>query len=92
MIIVEIIKKKNYFFVSLNNIENYNYYYKNEKTRYFLINKDINLTNCENIITFKSPYDCPLINFYTVFRKLKEMRIISSVILLKLGLYLLLLG
>ena len=40
---MEIIKKKNYFFVSLNNIENYNYYYKNEKTRYFLINKDINL-------------------------------------------------
>ena len=76
----------------MNNYNNYNNYYTNEKTRYFLINKDINLTNCGNIIEFKSSYAFPLINFYTFFRKLKEMRIISSVILLILGLYLLLLG
>jgi hypothetical protein len=56
---VEKKKEKLLFLIHCDNkTENYNNYYKNVKTRYLLINKDINLTNCENFIEFKSSYAC----------------------------------
>ena len=66
--------------------------YKNQSRPYDLISKKYDPEKCNNEIIFKSYYACPSINLASIWGKLEEMKIITSIILIILGVVLLLFG
>ena len=66
--------------------------YKNESRPYNIKSKNYNPDNCENEIVFESYYACPSINLASIWAKIEEMKYISSIVLIIIGIILLLFG
>ena len=66
--------------------------YKNESRPYNITSKNYNPDNCENEIVFESYYACPSINLASIWAKIEEMKYISSIVLIIIGIILLLFG
>ncbi len=66
--------------------------YKNESRPYNITSNNYNPDNCENEIVFKSYYACPSINLASIWAKIEEMKYISSIVLIIIGIILLLFG
>ena len=71
-----------------NNKDNY----KDENKKFKIKKINYNSSNCENEIIFESYYACPLLDFYLIWRKLKEMRIVTTIIFVVIGIFLLFFG
>ena len=66
--------------------------YKNESRPYNITSKNYNPDNCENEIVFESYYACPSINLASIWAKIEEMKYVSSIVLIIIGIILLLFG
>ncbi len=66
--------------------------YKNESRPYNITSNNYNPDNCENEIVFKSYYACPSINLASIWAKIEEMKYVSSIVLIIIGIILLLFG
>ena len=66
--------------------------YKEEYKKFRIKEINFNSSNCENEIIFQSYSACPLLDFYLIWRKLQEMRIVSTIIFVIIGIFLLFFG
>ena len=66
--------------------------YKEEYKKFNIKEVHFNESSCENEIIFESYYACPLLDFYLIWRKLQEMRILTTIIFVVVGIFLLFFG
>ena len=71
-----------------NNKDNY----KDENKKFKIKKINYNSSNCENEIIFESYYACPLLDFYLIWTKIKEMRLVTTIIFVVIGIFLLFFG
>ena len=71
-----------------NNKDNY----KDEYKKFKIKKINYNSSNCENEIIFESYYACPLLDFYLIWTKIKEMRLVTTIIFVVFGIFLLFFG
>ena len=66
--------------------------YKEEYHKFNIKEAHFNVSSCENEIIFESYSACPLLDFYLIWRKLQEMRVVSTIIFVVVGIFLLFFG
>lgn len=66
--------------------------YKNQSRPYKIKSKNYNPNNCQNEIVFESYYACPSINLSSIWAKIEEMKYVTSIVLIIIGIILLLFG